>query len=207
VVGTKFFVVPAPPGGSPRHVQNRNVLLWLDPTAIGVKTGFTTKAGYCLVAAAKLHGTRMLSVVLGEPSGEDSFSDAAALLDFGFHSFVRAEVIDKGHELPPITVNGLPATAAPDRSVSAWVPADNVLQPTLEVRHEHVTPPLAVGDRVGSVVATLHGLVLGKAPLVVASAPPVSAQLAAPGSREALWRRGIDTVNGLAGDLYHAVFG
>src|SRR5206468_7928393 len=92
IVGTKFHRIPSP-SGPPRHIQNRNVLLWLYPGALGVKTGFTTKAGYCLVAAAHLHGQRLVAVVLGEPSGEDSFSDAASLLDYGFDAFVHREVI------------------------------------------------------------------------------------------------------------------
>src|SRR5205085_6698394 len=52
-VRTKFATIPAPEGSEPREIQNRNVLLWLYPGAIGVKTGYTGQAGYCLVAAAR----------------------------------------------------------------------------------------------------------------------------------------------------------
>ena len=51
IVSSKFRTIPAPQG-KPRRVQNRNALLWLYRGAIGVKTGFTTGAGYCLVATA-----------------------------------------------------------------------------------------------------------------------------------------------------------
>ena len=51
IVATKFHTIPAP-SGSPRMIQNRNVLLWLYPGAVGVKTGFTTPARFCVVAAA-----------------------------------------------------------------------------------------------------------------------------------------------------------
>src|SRR5207253_138666 len=64
IVGEKMVDVPAPVG-PPRHLQNRNVLLWLYPGAIGVKTGFTTPAGFCLVAAARRGGRTLLGVILG----------------------------------------------------------------------------------------------------------------------------------------------
>src|SRR5207248_5957323 len=106
-VRTKFQISPAASPDSPRRIQNRNVLLWLYPGAIGVKTGFTTKAGYCLVATAKVGGARMAAVVLGEPTSEDSFSDAARLLSFAFHSYVRSRVVAAGAALPAARLGGL----------------------------------------------------------------------------------------------------
>ena len=43
--------------------QNRNRLLWIDPTVDGVKTGHTQGAGYCLVASAVRNDMRLISVV------------------------------------------------------------------------------------------------------------------------------------------------
>jgi len=60
---------------------NLNRLLWTYPGAFGVKPGWTPKAGYCLVAVAERDGRRLLVVVLGSTQ---HFTDAAALLDFGF---------------------------------------------------------------------------------------------------------------------------
>ena len=45
--------------------QNRNGLLWRDPTVDGLKTGHTESAGYCLVSSAKRNGMRLVSVVIG----------------------------------------------------------------------------------------------------------------------------------------------
>ena len=41
IVGTKFHTIPGP-DGTERHIQNRNVMLWLYEGAIGVKTGYTS---------------------------------------------------------------------------------------------------------------------------------------------------------------------
>jgi D-alanyl-D-alanine carboxypeptidase (penicillin-binding protein 5/6) len=53
---------------------------------IGIKTGHTGKAGYCLVFAATRNGSTLIGVLLGEQdqSGEQRFFDATALLNWGF---------------------------------------------------------------------------------------------------------------------------
>jgi D-alanyl-D-alanine carboxypeptidase (penicillin-binding protein 5/6) len=62
---------------------NNNRLLGSYPGANGVKTGYTHKAGPCLVASATRNGTSLIAVVLDSP---DMYSDAKRLLDFGFAS-------------------------------------------------------------------------------------------------------------------------
>ena len=74
VVATRFHTVESL-DEEPRVVQNRNVLLWLYPGAIGVKTGFTSPAGFCLVGAAQRGDERLVAVVLGAPG--EPFSAAA----------------------------------------------------------------------------------------------------------------------------------
>jgi serine-type D-Ala-D-Ala carboxypeptidase (penicillin-binding protein 5/6) len=62
---------------------NNNRLLTTYPGANGVKTGYTHKAGPCLVASAKRGGVSLIAVVLDSP---DMYSDAKRLLDLGFSS-------------------------------------------------------------------------------------------------------------------------
>lgn len=64
--------------------QNTNLLLGKYKGALGVKTGYTDKAGYCLLFAAKRGKTVQLGVVLGSPTPNRRFADAARLLDWGF---------------------------------------------------------------------------------------------------------------------------
>ena len=60
---------------------NKNDLLRTYSGADGVKTGWTTVAGHCLVASAKRDGVRLIAVLLR--SG-DPYGDAWRLLNFGF---------------------------------------------------------------------------------------------------------------------------
>jgi D-alanyl-D-alanine carboxypeptidase (penicillin-binding protein 5/6) len=62
---------------------NNNRMVGTYPGAIGVKTGYTHKAGPCLVVEAKRNGTSLIAVVLDSP---DMYTDAKRLLNFGFAS-------------------------------------------------------------------------------------------------------------------------
>ena len=66
---------------------NRNKLLWRDPSVDGLKTGHTKSAGYCLVAAAKRHDMRLISVVLGTHSEAARAQESQKLLNYGFRFF------------------------------------------------------------------------------------------------------------------------
>jgi D-alanyl-D-alanine carboxypeptidase (penicillin-binding protein 5/6) len=67
--------------------RSRNKLLELYPGAMGVKTGHTRRAGYCLVAAAKKGETKLLAVLLGERSESQAYKEATKLLDYGFSRY------------------------------------------------------------------------------------------------------------------------
>ena len=123
IVATMFHSIPAPDGGT-REIQNRDALLWLYAGASGVKTGYTSRAGFCIVATAEQDGRRLVSVVLGAPG--DAFSDAAALLGPRVHRVHGTPIRDRrragggrhapGRERPRRDRRG-PAGAGPDRLV------------------------------------------------------------------------------------------
>ena len=148
IVASKSWDIPGP-GHTQRHVQNRNVLLWLYPGAIGVKTGFTTPAGHCVVAMARRQGRTLLAVVLGGPTETAAFDDAAALLNFGFDEFQNVALVRRGERLGTATVGGLeiPAVAAAD--LVKLVRIDRV--PSIK-RFFTATPSLRLPVHAGQVV-------------------------------------------------------
>jgi serine-type D-Ala-D-Ala carboxypeptidase (penicillin-binding protein 5/6) len=79
--------------------QNRNGLLWRDPTVDGVKTGHTETAGYCLIASAKRDGMRLVSVVLGTDSMKAREEASAALLGYGFNFYETRRIYGAGQPL------------------------------------------------------------------------------------------------------------
>ncbi len=75
---------------------NRNRLLWRDPTVDGLKTGWTTEAGYCLVASAQRDGMRLISVVMGTSSEEARAQESQKLLSYGFRFYETMKLYERG---------------------------------------------------------------------------------------------------------------
>jgi serine-type D-Ala-D-Ala carboxypeptidase (penicillin-binding protein 5/6) len=84
--------------------QNRNGLLWRDPTVDGVKTGHTKSAGYCLVTSAKRGDMRLVSAVMGTDSMRAREEASAALLNYGFNFFETRRIYAAGQPLTTMRV-------------------------------------------------------------------------------------------------------
>jgi len=83
IVRTRIVHVPWAAPTYEKVYVNKNPLLGHYPGANGVKTGWTTLAGHCLVASATRDGRTIVAVVLGDPNAP---ADARRLLDLGFRS-------------------------------------------------------------------------------------------------------------------------
>jgi serine-type D-Ala-D-Ala carboxypeptidase (penicillin-binding protein 5/6) len=83
IVHTKRRQVAWSPPTNSKIYVNKNLMLTRYHGATGVKTGYTHRAGHCLVASATRHGRSLIAVVL---DSRDMYADATALLDLGFGS-------------------------------------------------------------------------------------------------------------------------
>ena len=68
-------------------LSNTNKLIRFYSGATGLKTGYTTGAGYCLSAAAKREGMELIAVVMGCESSQKRSTDCKALLDYGYATY------------------------------------------------------------------------------------------------------------------------
>ena len=93
-------------GGISSNKLNRNKLLWRDKTSDGVKTGYTSSAGYCLIGSAKRGNMRLITVVAGSDSANNSFSDTQRLLEYGFRFYATEKYFDVGKEYASAKVWG-----------------------------------------------------------------------------------------------------
>jgi D-alanyl-D-alanine carboxypeptidase len=91
IVGTKRRSVAWTPPTFAKVYLNKNLLLGSYPGADGVKTGYTSKSGRCLVASATRGGRTLIAVVL---HAGDPYADARRLLNLGFRS-TRAPAVNK----------------------------------------------------------------------------------------------------------------
>ena len=73
--------------GTKTWLVNTNKLVRFYDGVDGLKTGYTTTAGYCLTATAKKDNFRLISVVMGEESTESRSSDTVKMLNYGFNTY------------------------------------------------------------------------------------------------------------------------
>jgi D-alanyl-D-alanine carboxypeptidase (penicillin-binding protein 5/6) len=200
IVATRFHEVPAP-GGRPREIQNRNVLLWLYPGATGVKTGYTAAAGFCVVATAERDGRRLVAVVLGAPG--EPFSEAASLLDYGFDGFAVRRFLRAGQDEGTIGIRGGTVSVSTERGLRALAPVTALDRVRITVVPDpSVAFPPALRDRVGLVRVTVPGRSLGSVPLVVTAVPPPP-----PTDGRPWWDRAARSVSGAVSGLIHGLLG
>jgi D-alanyl-D-alanine carboxypeptidase (penicillin-binding protein 5/6) len=122
LVATKAARIPGVPLSLRRFVTT-NQLLGSYRWTVGGKTGFTNRAGRCLVASASRGGRRLVAVALGSPN---AFPDVQALFDYGYSKFVRVRLAERGQ--PVSVASGRPAAFQAGAAADALVRLDQLGQ-------------------------------------------------------------------------------
>lgn len=150
-------------------LSNTNKLVRFYDGTTGLKTGFTSSAGYCLSASAERNGIELIAVVMHCESSSDRFSSAKALLDYGFANYALVTP-DLDVVLVPIPVTlGTEDTLAPVLSDSTPILVNKGVQAsvTRTVQLEQtLAAPIAQGQTVGVLTVEANGEVLKKIPLI-----------------------------------------
>lgn len=150
-------------------LTNTNRLIRFYHGANGLKTGSTSKAGFCISATAERDGMQLIAVIMGAPSRDTRNALAASLLDFGFANYsVRS--------FPGQTVDPVPVKGGTTRSCEAsYADASFVTEKSNEetttqvVYHTSLRAPVKKGDVVGTVRFLLGSEELGTTDLVAQS--------------------------------------
>ena len=153
-------------------LSNTNKLIRFYNGATGLKTGFTSGAGYCLSASAKRDGMELIAVVMGCESSKIRASACKSMLDYGFANFA---VVNP--ELPE--QSSVPVKLGKNSAVSLRPESDNGIlieknrKNDLTVRvtlPELVSAPVQQGQRLGTMTVYAGEEVLRETPLVAAEA-------------------------------------
>jgi serine-type D-Ala-D-Ala carboxypeptidase (penicillin-binding protein 5/6) len=173
-----------------RHVTNTNDLVGEYGFVVGIKTGHTTDAGYCLVGAASSGGTNFISVVLGDPSEATRDADTLKLLRYGIALYHRVVPVTAGHVYASVPVVGrAPERVAlvATRSLPLVLPRGAGIDVYTGQLATRALGPLPAGTRLGELDVQSGDKVLGSVPLVsryaIAAPPPgvISGRLALAG--------------------------
>ncbi|MBU3646757.1 MAG: D-alanyl-D-alanine carboxypeptidase [Limnohabitans sp.] len=164
------------PGTPAANENNRNLLLFRDPSVDGLKTGHTDAAGYCLIATAKRDAPgvgqrRLLSIVLGAASENARATESQKLLNWGYTAFDAIKLFDGNQAVvTPAVWKGRGSTVKLGRlaPIVVAVPAGAAARIQTQVaRPEPLVAPLNRGQAVGALKVTLDQKPLVDVPLVV----------------------------------------
>jgi len=168
--------------------QNRNGLLWRDPTVDGVKTGHTKTAGYCLVVSAKRGDMRLVSAVMGTDSMRAREDANAALLNYGYNFFETKRIFAAGQPLTSVRVwkgaePEVALTLKRDLYVTGRRGAMGSVQAEFELP-EHLVAPLSAETALGKARIVVEGSTIAAHDLYAAQDVP----------RGGVFRRAVDSV-------------
>ena len=149
---------------------NRNSLLRSDSTVDGLKTGYTSEAGYGLVASAQRDDMRLVSVVLGSASTRSRTSESSSLLNYGFRFFQNLRPLSAEVTLvePKVWKGAADSVyAGVLKSIVLTVPRERSAADIEIITDEQLEAPLLRGDEIGMVRVVRGGELIYETPLVV----------------------------------------
>lgn len=166
--------------------------------ALGIKTGFTTPAGYCLVSGVNSGELTYITVVMGASQSEDgvigSFTETRKLLDYAKKGFSVQTIVQAGSPVTeaPVALGKDTDTVilGPESDITALLPTDFDPQ-QVQVTHvveENIKAPIEKGQVLGSAEYSYDGQILATGPLVASDSV-----------RRSLWLFIFDGVFGIFG--------
>lgn len=152
-------------------LTNTNRLVRFYKGATGLKTGSTSKAGFCISATAKRDGMSLICVIMGAETRDIRNAAAVSLLDYGFASYKLYSY--KGQRIDGIPViNGtLPYIGAEYGEFKSVIKKNDTASVTVSIAlPEKLEAPVAKGDVIGEVIYKIEDREIGRKDIIAAEA-------------------------------------
>ena len=153
-------------------LSNTNKMVRFYPGCTGLKTGFTSGAGYCLSASAEREGMELIAVVMGCETSQIRTAACKTMLDYGFANYALVSPRPEEALLVPVTL-GRTGTVTAELGGCADLLVDKAKKSgiTTEVTLEpRVAAPVTRGQSLGTMTIRSGDTVLAQVPLVAAEA-------------------------------------
>ncbi|NLB82307.1 MAG: D-alanyl-D-alanine carboxypeptidase [Clostridiaceae bacterium] len=157
-------------------LSNTNRLIRFYPGAVGIKTGSTDEAKYCLSAAATRNDLTLIAVVLAAETSDERFNETKKLLDYGFANYVMIKGASKGEVIGTVTISKGEQkqveviTANDFKKIIKKEEKDNVeLKAAIP---EYALAPIQQNQKIGELLVFIGGKQVGKVDLVAKNAVP-----------------------------------
>ena len=151
-------------------LSNTNKMIRFYDGATGLKTGFTSGAGYCLSASALRDGMELIAVVMGAESSQIRFQSCKAMLDHGFanYALIDPDLCEAG-EVPVTLGRAMSVQPRMEGSATVLIDKNQRSSVTTDIQLEESLPaPVSQGQRIGTMTVRSGAQILKEIPLVAA---------------------------------------
>ena len=132
---------------------NTNKLVRFYPGVDGLKTGYTSEAGFCITATANINDMRIITVVMGEPDSETRNKDVSSVFDYVYAQYGLQKIVDTETVLEEVNVEKGKVESigivAKEEVNDLYNKNDGTGNFTYEVEVDNLKAPLSKGDVVG----------------------------------------------------------
>ena len=155
-------------------LSNTNKMVRYYPGCTGLKTGFTSSAGYCLSASAQRDGLELIAVVMGAETSQERFAACKEMLDQGFAAYALYEpAVQEGASVPVVLGRRESVGAVPAENPRLLVEKARLGTITTEITLSSTAEaPVAMGQSLGTLTVRAGEEVLAQVPLVAKSEVP-----------------------------------
>ena len=153
-------------------LSNTNKMVRFYSGCTGLKTGFTSGAGYCLSASAKRDGLELVAVVMGCETSQERFAACKSMLDHGFANYALVSPQPEGNWQVSVTLGKEKSvTAMPGEETQLLIDKGQRDRVTTEVTlDESVQAPVSQGQKLGTMTIRAGEQVLSQISMVAKEA-------------------------------------
>ena len=155
-------------------LSNTNKLVRFYNGCTGLKTGFTSGAGYCLSSSAQREGMELIAVVMGCETSNIRTAACKGMLDYGFANFALVTPTLEDAPQVPVTLGTSDAVKlVPEEAAGLLIDKAMKNSITTEIStEESVSAPVAKGQKLGTMIVKSGETVLAQIPLVASEDVP-----------------------------------
>ena len=132
---------------------NTNKLVRFYKGVDGLKTGYTSEAGFCITATANINDMRIITVVMGEPDSETRNKDVSSVFDYVYAQYGLQKIVDTETILDEVSVEKGKVESvgivAKEEATDLYNKNDSKGEFTYDIEVDNLKAPLSKGDVVG----------------------------------------------------------
>ena len=128
----------------------------------GLKTGYTSEAGFCITATAKINDMRIITVVMGEPDSKTRNADVSSVFDYVYAQYALKKVVDENKILDTVLVEkgkkDMVDIVAKESIADLYKKVDGENEITYDIQISKIKAPVKKGEVVGKLILKENGV-------------------------------------------------